>query len=62
MTLDGEPVWRNEQIYRRIGLVPEREAMYDVVTGWEFVLANARLHRLRRPGGARPVARWRPSR
>jgi ABC-2 type transport system ATP-binding protein len=47
--LDGETVWRNEQIYRRIGLVPEREAMYDVVTGWEFVLANARLHRLPDP-------------
>jgi ABC-2 type transport system ATP-binding protein len=44
--LDGEPVWRNEQIYRRIGLVPEREGMYDVVTGWELVLANAQLHRL----------------
>jgi ABC-2 type transport system ATP-binding protein len=49
VTLDGEPVWHNEQIYRRIGLVPEREAMYDAVTGWEFVLANARLHRLPDP-------------
>ncbi|MDP9182337.1 MAG: ABC transporter ATP-binding protein [Actinomycetota bacterium] len=47
--LDGVTVWRNEQIYKRIGLVPEREAMYDVVTGWEFVLANARLHRLPDP-------------
>jgi len=46
VTLDNEPVWRNEEIYRRIGLVPEREAMYDTVTAWEFVLANARLHRL----------------
>ena len=45
-------MWRNEQIYRRIGLVPEREAMYDVVTGWEFVLANARLHRLDDPEAA----------
>jgi ABC-2 type transport system ATP-binding protein len=50
--LDGAPVWRNEQVYRRIGLVPEREAMYDVVTGWEFVLANARLHRLPDPEAA----------
>ena len=46
VTLDGESVWRNEQIYRRLGLVPEREAMYDTVTGWKFVLANAQLHRL----------------
>jgi len=49
VTLDGEPVWRNEEIYRRIGLVPEREGMYDVVTGWQFVLANAKLHRLPDP-------------
>jgi ABC-2 type transport system ATP-binding protein len=49
VTLDGEPVWRNELIYRRIGLVPEREGMYDVVTGWHLVLANARLHRLPDP-------------
>jgi ABC-2 type transport system ATP-binding protein len=52
VTLDGAPVWRNEGIYRQIGLVPEREAMYDVVTGWEFVLANARLHRLPDPAAA----------
>ena len=41
VTLQGEPTWHNEQIYRRIGLVPEREAMYDGVTGWDFVLYNA---------------------
>jgi len=52
VTLDGEIVWRNEGIYRRIGLVPEREAMYDVVSGWEFVLANAKLHRLNDPHAA----------
>ena len=52
VTLDGEPVWRNEQVYRRIGLVPEREAMYDGVSGWDFVLANARLHQLPDPEAA----------
>jgi ABC-2 type transport system ATP-binding protein len=52
VTLDGEPTWRNEEIYRHIGLVPEREAMYDVVTGWSFTLANARLHRLPDPEAA----------
>ncbi len=52
VTLDGEPVWRNTEIYRRIGLVPEREGMYDLVTGWQFVLANARLHRLPDPEAA----------
>ncbi|GGP70163.1 ABC transporter ATP-binding protein [Streptomyces abikoensis] len=46
VTLDGEPIWRNERIYRHIGVVPEREAMYDFLTGEEFVLANAELHGL----------------
>jgi ABC-2 type transport system ATP-binding protein len=50
--LDGQPVWQNESIYTSIGLVPEREAMYDVVSGWEFVLANAKLHRLPDPEAA----------
>ena len=52
VTLDGAPTWRNEAIYKQIGLVPEREAMYDVVSGWEFVLANARLHSLPDPEAA----------
>ncbi|NLE72748.1 MAG: ABC transporter ATP-binding protein [Actinomycetales bacterium] len=46
VTLDGGTVWRNPAIYRTIGLVPEAEAMYDMVTGWQFLLANARLHGL----------------
>ncbi|MFJ9460548.1 ABC transporter ATP-binding protein [Kitasatospora sp. NPDC101447] len=51
-TLDGTPIWRNQQVYRQIGLVPERESMYDYLTGWEFVLANAELHGLPQPGAA----------
>ena len=50
--LDGGEVWRNPEIYRRVGLVPEAEAMYDMVTGWQFLLANARLHGLADPGAA----------
>ncbi|MEV4432090.1 ABC transporter ATP-binding protein [Streptomyces sp. NPDC049555] len=46
VTLDGDVIWRNEQVYRHIGVVPEREAMYDFLTGREFVLANAELHGL----------------
>lgn len=46
VTLDGEPIWRNEQVYRHIGIVPEREAMYDFLTGREFVVANAELQGL----------------
>jgi ABC-2 type transport system ATP-binding protein len=50
--LGGEPTWRNPSIYRVLGLVSEREAVHQFLTGWEFVLASARLHRLRDPDGA----------
>ncbi|GAA2864761.1 ABC transporter ATP-binding protein [Streptosporangium fragile] len=46
VTLDGTTIWRNHQIYRSIGLVPEREAVYGFLTGWQFVLSSAQLHRL----------------
>ncbi|WP_406861951.1 ABC transporter ATP-binding protein [Streptomyces sp. HUAS MG47] len=46
VTLDGRPIWRNESVYKEIGVVPEREAMYDFLTGREFVVANAELHGL----------------
>jgi ABC-2 type transport system ATP-binding protein len=52
VTLDGTPIWRNEQAYRQIGIVPEREAMYDFLTAREFVEANAELHGLPDPGAA----------
>ncbi len=52
VTLDGEPLWRNEQVYRKIGLVPEREALFDYLTGRQFVVANAELHGLPDPGAA----------
>ncbi|GAA1893401.1 ABC transporter ATP-binding protein [Streptantibioticus ferralitis] len=52
VTLDGQTIWRNEQAYRHIGIVPERESMYDFLTGAEFVLANAELHGLPDPGAA----------
>jgi ABC-2 type transport system ATP-binding protein len=52
VTLDGGQVWRHEDIYRDLGLVPEREDMYDALSGWEFVVANATLHRLADPDGA----------
>ncbi|MCF6376521.1 ABC transporter ATP-binding protein [Nocardioides KLBMP 9356] len=46
VTLDGQPVWRNTEIYRQIGLVPERELSFGYLTGRQFVRANADLHRL----------------
>src|SRR5688572_2191439 len=45
----GEPAWRNPAAYSRIGLVPEREAVYPVLTGWEFVLLSAKLQKLADP-------------
>ena len=48
----GEPAWRNPALYRRIGLVPERETVFGFVTGFEFVRMNARLQGLADPDGA----------
>jgi ABC-2 type transport system ATP-binding protein len=42
----GVPAWRNPQIYRQVGLVPEREALHAYLTGRELVLLNARLQRV----------------
>lgn len=52
VTLDGTGIWRNHEIYRSIGLVPEREAVYGFLTGWQFVLSSARLHHLPNPEDA----------
>ncbi|CAA9347461.1 MAG: Efflux ABC transporter, ATP-binding protein [uncultured Nocardioidaceae bacterium] len=52
VTLDGRTLHRDPEVYRDVGLVPEREEMYDALTGWDFVLANARLHGLSDPEGA----------
>ncbi|NUW40721.1 ABC transporter ATP-binding protein [Nonomuraea rhodomycinica] len=49
VTLDGTRVWKNHQVYRHIGLVPEREGVYGFLTGWQFVLSAARLHGLPDP-------------
>jgi ABC-2 type transport system ATP-binding protein len=50
--LDGAPTWRNPDVYRRLGLVSEREAVHGFLTGYQFVLASARMHRLPDPAGA----------
>ncbi len=46
LTVDGAPAWRNPDVYRTLGLVSERESVHGFLTGKEFVLASARLHRL----------------
>jgi ABC-2 type transport system ATP-binding protein len=51
-TLEGEQIWRNTDVYRSIGLVPEREVSFGYLTGRQFVRANAELHGLTDPGAA----------
>ena len=52
VTLDDDTIWRNTEVYRKIGLVPEREISFGYLTGRQFVLANAELHGLGSPGEA----------
>ncbi|GAB3963336.1 ABC transporter ATP-binding protein [Plantactinospora veratri] len=52
VTLDGEPTWKNPEVYRRLGLVTERESVYDFLSAYEFALASARLHRMAEPEAA----------
>jgi ABC-2 type transport system ATP-binding protein len=49
LTVGGAPAWRNPDLYRTLGLVPERPAVYPFLTGLEFVRATARLHKLPDP-------------
>ncbi|MFD9165016.1 ATP-binding cassette domain-containing protein, partial [Streptomyces sp. NPDC059558] len=56
VTLDGAPIWQNEQVYKQIGVVPEREAMYDFLTGRVFGGANAQTHRRGAPAAPRARA------
>ncbi len=48
----GETVWGHERLYSRIGLVPEREAVYPFLTGREFVTMSAELQKLPNPKDA----------
>jgi len=50
--IDGVVSWRHPELYRTVGLVPEREAEYPFLTGRQFVEASARLQRLSDPRGA----------
>jgi ABC-2 type transport system ATP-binding protein len=55
VTIDGAPTWRNPEIYRRLGLVAEREAVHGFLTAREFVQASARMQKLKDPKAA---AEW----
>jgi ABC-2 type transport system ATP-binding protein len=49
VTVDGAPTWRNPAVYRRLGLVNEREAVHGFLTAKEFVVASAKMHKLPDP-------------
>ena len=52
LTVGGVPSWRNPDIYRTVGLVPERDSVYAFLTGEEFVRSTASLHQLADPPAA----------
>jgi ABC-2 type transport system ATP-binding protein len=41
--LDEMPTWRHPELYRTVGFVPEREAVYPFLTARQFAVASAKL-------------------
>jgi len=54
--VNGDPAWRNTEMFRHVGLVPERESVYPFLTAWEYAVASARLHGLADPEAAAATA------
>ncbi|HWL43771.1 MAG TPA: ABC transporter ATP-binding protein [Ilumatobacter sp.] len=52
----GEAAWRNIEMFRHVGLVPERESVYPFLTLREYVVASAKLHELPDPEAAAAAA------
>jgi ABC-2 type transport system ATP-binding protein len=52
ITVGGRSTWRNPEMFRQVGVVPERDSVYAFLTGAEFVTATAKLHGLPDPDGA----------
>jgi ABC-2 type transport system ATP-binding protein len=52
VTIGSVPSWRHPDIYRTVGLVPERDSVYAFLTGEQFVRASAKLHGLPDPDAA----------
>ncbi len=50
--VEGGSAWRRPEMYRHIGLVPERESLHGYLTGLEFALLNARLQGMADPDAA----------
>ena len=52
LTVNDAPTWQNADIYRTLGLVPERDSVYAFLTGADFVRSSAKLHGLPDPDAA----------
>jgi ABC-2 type transport system ATP-binding protein len=52
LTVGGAASWHRPDVYRTVGLVPERDSVYAFLTGEAFVTATARLHKLPDPPAA----------
>ncbi len=50
--IDGVAAAGAPDVYRKLALVPEREAVHPFLTGFEFVRMSARLHQLPDPDAA----------
>ena len=48
----GTASWQHPEIYRTLGFVPESEGVYAFLSGYEFVLLNARLQGVKDPAAA----------
>jgi ABC-2 type transport system ATP-binding protein len=48
----GKPAWRDHEMYAGVGFLPEKEAVYPFLTGYQFVLLNAKLYGLSDPAEA----------
>ncbi|MFQ5381719.1 MAG: ABC transporter ATP-binding protein [Dehalococcoidia bacterium] len=48
----GRSTWHDPELYRSVGIALEREAVYRSLSGYGFVLLNARLHGLPDPHAA----------
>ena len=46
LTVGGKPSWGDPDVYKTLGLVPERDSVYAFLTGEQFVRATAKLHSL----------------
>jgi len=44
ITINGETIWDNDQLMRRIGYCPEQDAFWHYLTGRDFVYALTQMH------------------